>query len=254
MALIECPECKAQISDQAAACPQCGFAAAVAAQESAADVESSPISDQPSADSLPDEVAAASTDAIPEEPAAAAADPPAVTVADSGHAAPPVHKQAAFRLVVLVLVVLGLLSYVGRIVAPAPQTTTPKASSRPNTSSGSSATSRPPTSTTVDVTAASPAEAKIASIQVGTRTVERRLIQQFDAVLSSLESKCQQRRDTTNGPSLTDIAVFSVGDLAKNGKTMTHLAFLGAMEESIIAGMPRLDCMEIAAALLTRLE
>ncbi len=76
MALIECPECKAQISDQAAACPQCGCPAAVAAQEPVDDAESSPISEQPSAESLWGEVEAASTDTTSEEPAAEAAAPP----------------------------------------------------------------------------------------------------------------------------------------------------------------------------------
>jgi hypothetical protein len=100
------------------------------------------------------------------------------------------------------------------------------------------------------VSSGATAQEQLAVIQTKSPTVSRALVAQFDMVLSSLEKKCDQTRNSS--PSLGDVAMKAVQLFRDNRNPMTPLEVLQAMDKSIPESTgTKLNCVETTAMLLT---
>jgi hypothetical protein len=104
----------------------------------------------------------------------------------------------------------------------------------------------------VTITSSSPTEAKLASIDARSTTVQQTTIAQYARLLDSLDRKCKENRTQ-----IGDFAAKGVQLLAeKKHVKMTHLKFLQSMDGSMPQGSETLNlsCAEVAAMLVTMIE
>jgi hypothetical protein len=104
---------------------------------------------------------------------------------------------------------------------------------------------------TVTVTSSSPPEAKLASIDAGSKVVQQSTVRQYARLLDDLDRKCKENRTQ-----IGDFAAKGVELLAEKKVTMTYLKFLQSMNGSMPEGSEKLNlsCAEIAAMLVTMIE
>lgn len=100
----------------------------------------------------------------------------------------------------------------------------------------------------VQVGQASPPQVLLAGRDASGSQVPATLVDDFDRVLTALESRCTESRLST--PSLADIAVNVVITAKKNGHDISHLEVLRALEGSIHEGADmKIDCTDAARRL-----
>ena len=106
-------------------------------------------------------------------------------------------------------------------------------------------------STTVGVPAGSPTAKRLAARQVGDVSASPSLVRDFDEVLAALEVRCTETRATS--PSLADIAINVVATSKKDGRDITELGVLRALEGSIHEGADmKIDCTAAARSLFAQ--
>lgn len=90
-----------------------------------------------------------------------------------------------------------------------------------------------------------PTAVRLAALQVGGPSAPASLIQDLDDVLTALEIRCTETRDTS--PSLADVAINTVAASKKAGHDINHLEALRALEASIHEGADmKIDCTDAA--------
>lgn len=100
----------------------------------------------------------------------------------------------------------------------------------------------------VPVGPASPPQVVLASRDISGSQVPATLVDDFERVLTALESRCTESRLST--PSLSDIAINVVSTAKKNGHDISHLEVLRALEASIHEGADmKIDCTDAARRL-----
>ena len=107
------------------------------------------------------------------------------------------------------------------------------------------------TAQTVTVTSSSPAEAKLAAIDAGSKVVQQSAVRQYVLLLDALDLKCKENRTQ-----IGNIAAKGVQLLAEKKVTMNHLKFLQSMNGALPEGSETLSlsCAEIAALLVTMIN
>jgi hypothetical protein len=105
----------------------------------------------------------------------------------------------------------------------------------------------------VQVGQASPPQVLLAGRDVGGSHVPATLVDDFDRVLTALESRCTESRLST--PSLADIAINVVSAAKKKGHDISHLEVLRALESSIHEGADmKIDCTDAANRLFSQFD
>ena len=100
----------------------------------------------------------------------------------------------------------------------------------------------------VQVGPASPPQVVLAGRDLSGSQVPATLVDDFDRVLTALESRCTESR--LSPPNLADIAVSLVSTAKKNGHDISHLEALRALEASIHEGADmKIDCTDAARRL-----
>ena len=90
-----------------------------------------------------------------------------------------------------------------------------------------------------------PTAVRLAALQVGGPGAPAALLQDLDDVLTALEIRCTETRDTS--PSLADVAINTVAASKKAGHDISHLEALRALEASIHEGADmKIDCTDAA--------
>ena len=103
----------------------------------------------------------------------------------------------------------------------------------------------------IDVTSASPIEAKLASLDGRSATVQQSIVKEYSVLLDDLDQRCKEDRST-----IADLSAKGVELLAEKKIAMTRLRFLQSMNASLPSQsrQSQIACAEIAAALATMIN